>query len=594
MTPTTSRDRTAPDSPEQIRAAGRWLSSLAREVKGRFYLTILTAGLGAAATICQCWLLARLIDGAAIRGETLSVLQPYLWLLGLAMLLRAGLDALRQAFGFETAANIRQGLRTLLLERIAILGPAWASTQRSGAVAATLSEGVEAIESYFSAYLPQRMIAGLVPLAILVVLYPFDWVSGTILLVTAPIIPLFMIIVGKGAEALNRRQWRRLALMSAHFFDVVAGLTTLRQSGAARRQASIVGAISQDYRQVTMQVLRLAFLSSLVLEFFATIATAMVAVYVGFRLFYGTMAFLPGLFALLLAPEFFRPLRDMGAHYHARMEALGATESLLAILHAPLPVAGASLPLMNRAPREIRFENVCFNHSDGPGLADLSFTLRQGQTLALVGASGAGKTTVVRLLLGLLRPDTGRILIDGQDLSAINLSAWQSLIGWLPQRPTIFSGTIESNICLGIPDASEEDIRLAAQRANASSFIEALPDGYQHAVGDGGRGLSGGQIRRVALARALLAKPSVLILDEPTAALDEVNAERTISSVINAFPEALRLIVTHDLKLAAEADAVIVLADGKVLRAGPPAVLETEDVNASQYEELMAGSARDA
>ncbi len=434
MTEKNTRARTGPASAAELKVASRWLASLARGVRGAFNLTLVMAGLGAAATIWQCWLLARLIDGAALRGEALSQLAPYLWLLGLAIVLRAACDTLRQGLGFEAAARIRQDLRSLLLTRIAALGPAWATSQRSGAIASTLGESVEAIEAYFSAYLPQRIIAALVPLAILVVIYPFDWVSGTILLVTAPTVPVFMIVVGKGAEALNRRQWQRLTLMGAHFFDVVVGLTTLRQAGAVKRQAAIVASISESYRHATMQVLRVAFLSSLVLEFFATIATAMVAVYVGFRLFYGDMAFLPGLFALLLAPEFFRPLRDMGQHYHARMEAIGATEQLLAILDAPLPPERPNHPLASADLQEIRFENVGFTFEGGASITDISFSLQRGRTLALVGASGAGKTTIARLLLGLLQPLTGRILIDGVDLAELDRADWQRRTGWLPQR----------------------------------------------------------------------------------------------------------------------------------------------------------------
>ncbi|MDE1157300.1 MAG: thiol reductant ABC exporter subunit CydD [Neorhizobium sp.] len=573
MTQNDTRARTGPASPAELKVASRWLSSLARGVRGSFNLTLVMAGLGAAATIWQCWLLARLIDGAALRGEGLAPLSPYLWLLGLAMLLRLGLDALRQGFGFEAAATIRQDLRALLLLRIEALGPAWATGQRSGAIASTLSDSVEAIEAYFSAYLPQRIIAALVPLAILVVLYPFDWVSGTILLVTAPVVPIFMIVVGKGAEALNRRQWQRLTLMGAHFFDVVVGLTTLRQAGAAKRQALIVANISEGYRQATMQVLRVAFLSSLVLEFFATIATAMVAVYVGFRLFYGDMAFLPGLFALLLAPEFFRPLRDMGAHYHARMEAIGATEQLLAILDAPLPPERPRHPLPAAAIGEIRFENVGFAFENGAALSDISFTLHQGKTLALVGVSGAGKTTITKLLLGLLSPQAGRILIGGTDLADIDHADWQRRTGWLPQRPTIFAGTIADNVRLAYPDATDMEMRAAADHANAAGFIETLDAGYQHAVGDGGRSLSGGQIRRVALARAILGKPSVLVLDEPTAALDDENARQTIGSVLAFLPEAARLIVTHDIDLAMRADDVIVIADGRIVEAGEPRAL---------------------
>lgn len=579
-----------PLSGAAARLAERWLSSQRRQAGSLFSLTVTMATLSAVLMIAQCWLLAWLIDKVVLGGKGLSDLFPALWLLPVVMILRAAVDMLRQGFGFESAARIRQTLRATLLERIAALGPSWSQQRRTGSIATTLGEGVEAIETYFSAFLPQKIIIGIVPLAILVALFPSDWVSGLIMLCTAPLIPLFMILVGKGAEKMNLRQWHKLSLMSAHFFDVIAGLTTLRQTNAARRQAQIIALISENYRQTTMQVLRVAFLSSLVLEFLATISTAMVAVYVGFRLYYGELAFQPGLFALLLAPEFFRPLRDLGAHYHARMDAIGATEGLLEILNSELPEKTDSVALAEETPQEICVESVSYQHAEGGGIDDISFTLKRGETLAIVGSSGAGKTTLARLLLRFISPAKGQIVIDGQPLSDLDLSQWQQRIGWLPQRPTLFAGTIAENIALARPQASQQELQQAAARAQAASFIESLPNGYQTSVGDGGQGLSGGQIQRVAMARALLTQPPLFILDEPTASLDTDTARLMMNGLVEALPQSARLVITHDTAVAAMADRVLVLSQGKIIESGTPQALSESDGVFAELQRLQKGA----
>ncbi|WP_330647001.1 thiol reductant ABC exporter subunit CydD (plasmid) [Thioclava litoralis] len=569
---------------DAVRPIEGWLRRHGLAGRSVAALSVCAAVGSGAMVVLQAYATARMITAVVVDGVALSSLQGDISLFIISMMLRAILDVLREGLAFEAGGRIRAHLRRIILQRI---GHArLQDLPPSGEVAGILSEGVEAVQDYFAAFLPQRLVAALIPVLVLVCVIPFDWVSALILAVTAPVIPVFMIVVGKGAEALNRRQWQRLMVMGAHLFDRIAGLVTLRQLGAARREAALVAAMSEGYRSVTMKVLRLAFLSSLVLEFFSTIAVAMVAVYVGFRLYYGDLTFLPGLFALLVAPEFFRPLREMGQHYHARMAAIGAGEAMMALIGPDQPAA-TGIAAAGIAPRDwrmLRVEALSFTHADrsastdvdGDSVGPLSFTLERGRSLAVMGASGAGKTTLARLLLGQVSPSSGQILLDGQTIAAQDLRAG---IGWLPQTPRLFAGTLAENIALGQPAATQARIEAAARAPQAHGFISALPEGYATRLGEGGAGLSGGQIRRVAMARALLVSPALLILDEPTAALDAQGAQALMRSVLAATPDAARLIITHDRACAQLADHLIMLQAGKVVFDGPP-----QDLPAAFFE----------
>lgn len=595
----------------------KWLKAKSRAARTPLTLTALSGLFGGALLIVQCWLVARVINAAIIDGAGLDAVWQWLWpLLGI-FALRAVFSVITDALAFEAASRIKRTLREQVMARIAALGPRWMEGQRSGEIANVLGGAVEGVEKYISAYLPQKQLSALIPVAILVAIFPQDWVSGLILLVTAPILPLFMIIVGRGAEALSQQQWRRLALMGAHFFDAIEGLTTLKQFGASRREAQAVARISEDYRSATMKVLRVAFLSSLVLEFFATLGVAMVAVYIGFRLYYGQLDFLPGLFALLLAPEFYRPLRDMGANYHARMEAIGAVGELMPVLETDADaeetgaeetdadaeaVTGAQ-PLAASPVKTIRFEQVSFHHgptagseeSHGDGVEQIEFSLAHGECVALVGPSGAGKTTLGKLLLGFLPLGTGRILIDGAastntTLAEIDPNAWRERLGWMPQRPTLFAGTIRENLTLGAseasPNESRDEINGALRAMGALDFVNALPKGLDTWLGDGGSGLSGGQIQRLALARTLLGQPEVLILDEPTASLDADTAAAVMAGLKQAAAGAATLLITHDIRAARQADRVVFLDRGRIVETGTPAALEAAGGEFARFAEL--------
>ena len=438
----------------------------------------------------------------------------------------------------------------------------------------TVADGAEMLNRYYAAYLPQMALSACIPLAILVFVLPNDWIAGLIMLGTAPLIPVFMILIGKGTEALNQSQWRKLARMSAHFFDMIEGLTTLKLFNASRAEVAVVAAIADDYRESTMAVLRVAFLSSLALEFFATVSIAMVAVFIGFRLYDGQMHFLQGFFVLLLAPEFYRPLRAMGTQYHARMEAIGASEAIVALLQPKLPEraafaeAGRALALSPDPVHEIRFEAVGFAYETQPVLRDVSFTLARGRRVTLVGPSGAGKTTLTQLLLGFLAPDSGRILVDGTDLRDLARADWMRRVAWLPQRPTLFHGSVLDNIRLARPDASLAEVRYAVEQAGAGALIAGLPRGYDTMLGDGGQGLSGGEIQRVALARLFIDKADVVVLDEANAGLDTETADLVTRSIARLSETAAVLVIAHRLKTIRDADTILVLDEGRIVERG--------------------------
>ena len=556
------------------KALDAWLRGRAKAARLPLTAAIGLGACGGLLLIVQAWLFGHVVNLVVIEHRGLASAWPYLWAMLAVFVARAAVSFGADAVAFEAAAGVKRALRAELTRKIAALGPGFVANQRTGDLTNLLLESVEELGKYYADYLPQMPLAAFVPAAILVFVFPTDWVSGIIMLICAPLIPVFMILIGKGTEQLNQRQWRKLAWMSAHFFDVIEGLTTLKLFNASRQQADIIGRISDDYRRSTMDVLRVAFLSSLVLEFFATVSIAMVAVYIGFRLYYGDMHFLAGFTVLLLAPEFFRPLRAMGTQYHARMEAIGASERIVSLLEVPVPERPAAplVPLPERL--DIRFNNVGFAYRAGePVLTGIDCRLARGERVALVGPSGSGKSTIARLLLGFDVPDVGAITVDGTDLRTIGPENWFARIAWMPQAPTLFHGSIGDNIRLGQPGANEAAVRRAAEEANAAAFIERLPQGYDTIVGDRGQGLSGGEIRRVALARAFLKNADLIVLDEPTASLDPETAALIVEAVDRLARSRAMLIIAHRLESVATADRILVLNEGHIIEAGTHAAL---------------------
>jgi len=535
---------------------------------------MLAAGLGIAGgfvLIAQALIVARLVHQVMVNGAGYREVLPQLLRLPPLMLLRAGLSWASERVAFAASASIRQGVRNDLFQRLLDAGPLRFKGDRAGEVATVIVDGVEALEGYYSRYLPHLAVMAMVPLSILAAVAPADWISAGIMLFTAPFIPFFTILIGRGAEQLNQRQWQSLARLGGYFLDRVNGLATLRMFNASRREAVMIARISDDYRRTTMSVLYVAFLSALVLEFFATASVALMAVIIGFRLLKGGMAFQDGFTVLLLAPEFYLPLRLMGNYYHARMEAIGAAERIFSLQDtpvAPRPLAPRPLPAIS--PLRISFEDVSFRYTpdSAPAIDGVTFSLASGERVALVGPSGAGKSTIAALLLGFALPEQGRVLVNGVDLAECDPDQWRRLVAWVPQRPHIFHGTMRDNIRLGRQDATEQDIIRAAGLARCEEFIARLPQGLDTVIGEQGAGLSGGQARRIALARVFLKDSPLIITDEPTAGLD-ARSEAMVREALNELARGRAVLsIAHRLATLEDAGRVVVMNEGRIVEQG--------------------------
>ncbi|SFQ25590.1 ATP-binding cassette, subfamily C, CydD [Actinomadura madurae] len=521
-----------------------------------------TAGL----IIAQATLLAAMLTRAFLDGASLADLRTPMLLLLAVVLARTLVAWLAEVAAHRSSAAVKSELRRRLLAHALGLGPRWLSGERSGELATLASRGIDALDDYFSRYLPQLVLAVIVPVAVGARILLGDWLSAVTIAATLPLIPVFAILVGLTTQRKMDRQWRTLSLLSAHFLDVVAGLPTLKIFGRARAQAGRIREITDRHRRATMSTLRIAFLSALVLELLSTLSVALVAVSIGLRLVEGGLGLETALLVLILAPEAYLPLRQVGAQYHASVEGLTAASRVFEVLETPPPASGTrpDVPGLARATLRLEDVTVTYPDRDAPALDDFSLTVHPGETVALVGPSGAGKSTVLSVLLGFVRPDSGRVLVDWDDLATFSPDAWRAQIAWVPQRPYLFAGSVAANIRLGRPDASDAEVHAAAEAANALSFIEALPPGFDTPLGDRGTGLSAGQRQRIALARAFLRDAPLLLLDEPTSGLDGESEAAVINAVARLAMSRTVILVAHRPTLLPLADRVIPLTPTKV------------------------------
>lgn len=556
----------------------RWLRQQRHHGARSLRLASLAGFAAALILIAQAWLLASLLQKLLVEQQPRAELVSDFLLLLLCFALRAALHYGREMAGFRAGVAIRRALRQQVLDRLNALGPAWIQGKPAGSWATLLLEQIEEMQEYYARYLPQMSLAVFVPCAILIAIFPINWAAGLILLATAPLIPLFMALVGMGAADANRRNFLALARLSGDFYDRLRGRETLRLFHRADAEQQAIAATTQDFRQRTMEVLRLAFLSSAVLEFFASLAIAVVAVYFGFSYLgelnfghYGTgVTLFAGFLALILAPEFFQPLRDLGTFYHAKAQAVGGADALDTFLRETPQRApqAATQTLDADAPLSLRAQDLVIMTVTGEALSQpLNFSLTPGQRVALVGQSGAGKSALMNVLLGFL-PYQGSLCINGQELRDISRSSWQQQLAWVGQNPQLPAATLRDNLQLTDTPVDEATLTAVLQRAGVSEFLSRLPQGLDTPVGDGGIGLSVGQAQRIAVARALLKPARLLLLDEPGSGLDSQSEQHVMGALQQAAQQQTTLMITHQLHALDQWDEVWVMQAGQLVQQG--------------------------
>jgi ATP-binding cassette subfamily C protein CydD len=480
--------------------------------------------------LAQAGLLARTLAAAA-PGTGAGALRWTLIALALVVLARAAAAHAGEVAALRAAAIVKERLRTRLLRHLIRLGPAGTDGHRAGELTALITSGLDSLDPYFARYLPQVVLAGAVPIAVIAAVTSADWMSGGIIAVTVPLIPLFGALVGMHTKAQTERNWQLLARLSGHFLDVVQGLTTLKVFGRAKAQQRVIEAVTGEYRVGVMATLRVAFLSALVLELSAALATALVAVEVGLRLLYGQLSYPTALFVLLLTPEAYLPLRNAAAQFHASADGTAAARRAHELLALPLPggtsgTGQADLPVpdLRTAPIVLDAVTAGYPGRPAPVLDRAGATIYPGDQITLLGRNGAGKSTLLALLLRFAEPVSGTIRVGQVDLASLPLDAWRRQIGWLPQRPALLAWSVAENIALGAPDATRAAIERAAELAGAAGFIADLPDGYDTVLDERALRLSAGQRQKIALARLFLRDAALLLLDEPVAHLDPESA----------------------------------------------------------------------
>ena len=561
----------------------RWLKQ--QSVISRRWLTIsrVLGFVSGLLIVAQAWLLARILNHMIMENiPREALLMPFIVLV-LIFILRAWVVWLRERVGFHAGQHIRYEIRRQVLDRLQEAGPAWIQGKPAGSWATLILEQIDDMHDYYARYLPQMVLAVFVPLLIVIAIFPVNWMAALILMGTAPLIPLFMALVGMGAADANRRNFLALGRLSGHFLDRLRGMETLRIFGRGEAETENIRRASQDFRQRTMEVLRLAFLSSGVLEFFTSLSIALVAVYFGFSYLgaldfghYGTAVTLSaGFLALILAPEFFQPLRDLGTFYHAKAQAVGAADSLKTFLETPLahPVRG-DVTLNSKEPVTLDASDFCILSPEGKVLAGpLNFTLPAGKRVVLVGTSGSGKSSLLNALSGFMAY-TGSLRINKTELRHLDPDAWHQQLSWVGQNPQL-PASLRENVLLARPDAREDELQSVLDRAWVSEFLPMLPQGIDTVVGDQSAGLSVGQAQRVAVARALLNPCQLMLLDEPSASLDAHSEQRVMAALNAASLQQTTMMVTHQLEGIADWDEIWVMENGRIVEQGDYASLVT-------------------
>jgi len=554
----------------------RRLISLANSTRLTLILVIGSALLVGGLVILQSWYLSTILDQVHLHGAGLDQSLPLLGSLLIAIVLRALLVFINEQSAAMLSEKIRMELREKLTAKVLDLGPAYIEQLQAGELSYAMTGAVDTLDAYFSQYLPQLVTATILPLGILIIVFPMDILSAVILLLTAPLIPIFMILVGKTTDALTNRQYQSFSRMSAFFLDSLRGLAELKNLGQSRDHAARLDRVNEKYREATMRVLRISFLSALVLELAATLSVAVIAVEIGIRLLYGQMDFQQAFFLLIIAPEFYLPLRQLGVRFHAAQNGVSAARRIFDILDQPDTQLVSStfetirIPDLFQQPFSIRFNDVSFAYPsrEQEAISHVSFSMNSGETTALVGLNGSGKSTLASLLLRFIQPQNGTIFYNDVDIQAIPIESWRAGIAYLDQQPVLFNSSIRQNLVIARPDASEQQISDSLSAAHLLETVESLPEGVDSELGENAFRFSGGQAQRLGLARAFLKNAPLIVLDEPTSHLDALLEADLDRSLAQLYRGRTCLLIVHRKDSARQADRVIMLEKGQLVCSG--------------------------
>jgi len=560
-----------------------WLKKQKKSCGFFLNLTVIFGLLTGFSLIIQAYLISTILHGIIILELPKSAFTSEFIGLLILVPIRALFAFGRERSSFEAGKRLRLQIRRAVLDKITALGPVFIKGKPAGSWASIVLEQVEDLQDFYARYLPQMLLSGFIPLMILIVVFPQNWAAGLILLGTAPLIPIFMIFVGMGAADANRKNFKALAKLSGHFMDRLQGLNTLKLFNRAEAESIAIENASESFRQRTMSVLRIAFLSSAVLEFFGAVSIAVLAVYFGFS-FLGNLNFgdynlgftlFASMFILMLAPEFYQPLRDLGTHYHAKAQAIGAAEELMSLLDYEVEentqqtensIGTKDLECADGIGIVAR-EFTVKSHSGTVLVGPLDFEIKKGEHIAVVGPSGAGKSSLLNGLLGFL-PYQGSLAVNGVELNQLSLSQWRAQLAWLGQEPQLFHGTIGDNVKMANPNMDDQMVRELLTEAKVIDFVDQQPLGLNYPIGEQMAGVSVGQAQRIALARALGQKAKLFLLDEPTASLDRHSETAVLSALDNTMINASSLMVTHRLEQLAKMKVILVLDKGAIVQRG--------------------------
>ncbi|QIV96311.1 ATP-binding cassette subfamily C protein CydD [Allofrancisella inopinata] len=565
-------------SKQYKKSARKWLNEISLPAKLWIKLTIIVSFVSGLLLIGQLYLLAHISYDAYLQKQSFDQLKIYFFAIVMIVIFRASLSWLREIISYKAAIIVKKQLREDIIAHINKLGPIGISQTSNANIISSAMEQVEGLTGFLTKFLPQVTLSGLLPLAILVSVFPQSLVAGVILLICAPLVPLFMIIVGLGAESESQKHFKSLTRMSLTFLDTLKGLTTLKLFNKSKSQSDKIFQASDNYRIRTMKVLKIAFLSSAVLELFAAASIALVAIYLGMGFINAgagnniwwslhNLNLQGALFILLLAPEFFMPLRELSTHYHAKAEAVGAAIEIAKIFDIQPHSQTKNIELVDTI-KTIDIQNLTVKYGNRITIDNISLKVQHKQKIAIVGASGAGKTTLINTILGFIGYQGNITINNSLELKDIQEKSWLRNISWLGQNASLFKGSIKDNLTLANIAASDKELAKTIEQANLDNFILSLPNGLDTQIGEQNLGISGGQAQRLALARAYLKPHNLLILDEPTASLDKETETKVIESLKSNWQDKTVIMLTHKLSFLECVDQIYVLDNGKLVQQG--------------------------